>query len=99
MVGLKRTWLEYGTSDQAQESMVEVGHKQSGSKELGRDRRQVIRLESSKDVVGVRRVIELEKDLMEAGYKRLGLRGHGGGVEDAPMSSWGDVVRMRDERC
>ena len=54
VVRLERTWLEYGTSNRAQESMVEVGHEQSGSKELGGDRRQAIRLESSKDMVGVR---------------------------------------------
>ena len=39
VVGLKRTWLEYGTSDQTQEDMMEVGHEQSGSKEPGGDRR------------------------------------------------------------
>ena len=50
-------------------------------------------------MVGVRQAIELKKDLMEAGYEQSGSRGHGGGVEDAPMSSQGDVVGVRDKRC
>ena len=38
-VRLKRTRLEYGTSDWTQEDMMEMGHKQLGLKEPGGDRK------------------------------------------------------------